>query len=127
ARPPNVGGTSVTSCFRFLDIDEVTFSPLDDPVNLPDPWPVPNEMPALAEGAVHVWRMRLDLAPAQIANLRRVLTGDERVRADRFHAERHRQRFIACRAQVRQLLAGYLKERPERIDFSYGPQGKPAL
>jgi 4'-phosphopantetheinyl transferase len=74
-----------------------------------------------------VWRLRLDLAPAAIARLRSVLTDDERVRADRFHADRHRHRFIACRAQVRKLLAGYLKERPERIDFRHGPQGKPAL
>jgi 4'-phosphopantetheinyl transferase len=96
-------------------------------VTLPDPWTVPNETPALTDGAVHVWRMRLDLSLAQIAALRCVLTDDERARADRFHADRHRHRFIACRAQVRQLLAGYLNERPERIDFRLGPQGKPAL
>jgi 4'-phosphopantetheinyl transferase len=96
-------------------------------VILPDPWPVPNETPALTDGAVHVWRIRLDLLPPQIASLRCVLTDDERVRADRFHADRHRHRFIACRAQVRQLLAGYLNERPEKIDFRHGPQGKPAL
>jgi 4'-phosphopantetheinyl transferase len=76
---------------------------------------------------VHVWRLRLDLAVAEIANLRCVLTDDEQARADRFHADRHRHRFIACRAQVRMLLAGYLMEVPEKINFRYGPQGKPAL
>ncbi len=96
-------------------------------MTVPSAWPVVREPPALTSGAVHVWRLTLDLPPAQIDNLRRVLTNDERVRADRFHADRHRHRFIACRAQVRQLLAGYLNERPERIDFRLGPQGKPAL
>jgi 4'-phosphopantetheinyl transferase len=86
-----------------------------------------SEPPALTPGDIHVWRLKLDLAPAQIASLCCVLTGDEQARADRFHADRHRHRFIACRAQVRQLLAGYLNERPERIDFCHGPQGKPAL
>jgi 4'-phosphopantetheinyl transferase len=90
-------------------------------------WPILHEPPALTAGAVHVWRLRLDLAPAQIASLRRVLNDAERFRADRFHAERHRHRFIACRAQVRKLLAGYLNESPERINFVHGPHGKPAL
>jgi len=96
-------------------------------VSLPSPWPVPKELPPLASGAVHVWRLRLDLPVADVASLRRVLTDEERERADRFHADRHRQRFIACRAQVRQLLGGYLQEHAERIGFCYGPQGKPAL
>lgn len=71
--------------------------------------------------------MKLDLTATDIAGLRRVLTDDELARADRFRAERHRDRFIACRAQVRQVLAGCLNERPECIEFVYGPQGKPAL
>jgi 4'-phosphopantetheinyl transferase len=96
-------------------------------MSLSSPWPTLHEPPVLTPGAVHVWRLKLDLTATQIARLRRVLTDDERVRADRFHAERHRHRFIACRAQVRQLLAGYLKERPEKIDFRLGSQGKPAL
>ena len=92
-------------------------------VTVPSPWPVLHEPPALATRAIHVWRLKLDLAPAQIAALRCVLTVDEQARADRFHADRHRHRFIACRAQVRQLLAGYLRTNvPKESTFVMVPR-----
>jgi 4'-phosphopantetheinyl transferase len=90
-------------------------------------WPLRSAPPDIVRNTVHIWRLPLDLTAAQIASLRRVLTSDEQSRADRFRADRHRDRFIACRAQVRQLLGGYLDERPERFEFCHGPQGKPAL
>lgn len=91
------------------------------------PWPPVHEPPRLVQGVVHVWCLPLDLAPSEIDELRAVLSADERARAERFHFERHRRRFIACRGQVRKLLAGYLETGAEQIAFRYGPQGKPAL
>ena len=39
----------------------------------------------------------------------------------------HRNRFIAGRALLRDLLAGYLGQPPEAIRFAYNEWGKPAL
>src|SRR5579872_4663086 len=91
------------------------------------PWPVSRECPRLTPEVVHVWCLPLDLERAEIDDLRRVLSADEIARADRFHFERHRRRFIACRGQVRNLLATCLKDEPGRLAFRYGPKGKPAL
>lgn len=81
----------------------------------------------LQPGEVHVWFARLDRTPARIARMRTVLNADEIARADRFLMEVHRNRFIAGRALLRDLLAGYLGERPEAIAFAYNEWGKPAL
>jgi 4'-phosphopantetheinyl transferase len=39
----------------------------------------------------------------------------------------HRNRFVAARALLRDLLAGYLAEPPAAIRFAYNEWGKPAL
>jgi 4'-phosphopantetheinyl transferase len=56
-----------------------------------------------------------------------MLSNDERERAARFHFDRHRNRFIAGRGILRSLLASYLDCQPDDVQFSYGPNGKPAL
>ncbi len=57
----------------------------------------------------------------------RLLSDDERVRADRFHHVRNRSRFIAARAGLRQRLAIYGDTRAEALVFQLGLCGKPAL
>jgi len=52
---------------------------------------------------------------------------DERDRAARFHFEQHRERFIVGRGVLRAILGSYLAVPPGHVQFSYGPQGKPAL
>jgi 4'-phosphopantetheinyl transferase len=59
--------------------------------------------------------------------MRTVLNLDEIARADRFLMDVHRNRFIAGRALLRDLLAGYLGLPPEAIRFAYNEWGKPAL
>src|SRR5262245_11748981 len=76
------------------------------------PWPIPSEQPLLAAGEVHVWFLPLDLAAEQVETLRDDLSTDETERASRFHFDRHRRQFVACRGQVRRLLAGYLNADP---------------
>ncbi|HZC46283.1 MAG TPA: 4'-phosphopantetheinyl transferase superfamily protein, partial [Candidatus Acidoferrum sp.] len=78
-------------------------------------------------GEVHVWFARLDRTPARLARMRTVLNPDEAARADRFYLDVHRNRFIAARALLRDLLAGYLAEPPAAIRFEYNEWGKPAL
>jgi phosphopantetheinyl transferase len=59
--------------------------------------------------------------------MRTILNPEETARADRFFMDVHRNRFIAGRALLRDLLAGYLGQPPEAIRFVYNEWGKPAL
>ncbi len=56
-----------------------------------------------------------------------MISGDEIGRANAFRFEKHRTRFIATRAMLRGLLARYLEDRPEQIEFVAGEFGKPYL
>ena len=90
-------------------------------------WVVPDKHPSLGLHEVHVWKIGLLASQAQLQQLGTLLSGDERERADRFRFDRHRRRFITGRAVVRILLGRYTNRAPEALDFSYNPQGKPAL
>ncbi|MGE3819795.1 MAG: 4'-phosphopantetheinyl transferase superfamily protein [Isosphaeraceae bacterium] len=76
---------------------------------------------------VHVWRFRLDVASGELAQLNATLHPAERERAARFRTGTLRDRFVAGRGRLREILATYLGCTPGELDFSYGPQGKPAL
>ena len=90
----------------------------------------PNRIPtslALRPDEVHVWWISLDLSAPRLDALDGILSPDERVRADRFHFRRDRDRFVAGRATLREILGGYLERDPVSLAFSLGPWGKPAL
>jgi 4'-phosphopantetheinyl transferase len=90
-------------------------------------WARAAQPPALGGDELHVWLVPLDPPPAALARLAGRLSPDERRRAARFRFERDRRRFQAARGALRELLAGYLDERPERIRFVEGRHGKPEL
>jgi 4'-phosphopantetheinyl transferase len=79
-------------------------------------FPAPNE--------VHVWFA--DIEGGSDAD-RRVLSPDERTRADRFRFDRDRDHFTAARATLRRMLALYLGDEPRRYEFGFGEKGKPFL
>jgi len=74
---------------------------------------------------VDLWRLRLNPPEQKRELLRSILNAEEITRADRFHFERDRRRFIAARAQLRLILGKYLAQDPQAITFSYGERGKP--
>jgi 4'-phosphopantetheinyl transferase len=82
---------------------------------------------ALEHDQVDVWLARLDLPADSIGRLRRALSADERARADRFYFPRDRDRFVAARGMLREILSYYLEEAPGALCFSYNAYGKPAL
>lgn len=90
-------------------------------------WLFPPESPTLAGGEVHVWRIELDVPESKVKGLRQTLGVDERARADRFHFDRDRRRFIVGRACLRAILGRYLRIKPEDLRFSYSQNGKPTL
>ena len=81
----------------------------------------------LKDDEVHLWRADLDLPQRCIGELKHSLSSDERSRAERFVFDEHRNRFIAGRGLLRHLLSRYAGLEPGRLEFSYGPWGKPAL
>ena len=92
------------------------------------PWTLAStaKPPPLATGAVHVWRIRLD-PPGELRDAWELLSDAERGRAARFVQEHHRRRFVWAHAALRRILAGYTARRARELEFTTGPQGKPAL
>lgn len=88
--------------------------------------PAPPDL-ALPVDQLHVWRASLNLARSSLARLRSTLTQDELERAGRYRSGVDRDRFTAARGLLRAILGRYLGLPPERLRFSYGPHGKPAL
>jgi 4'-phosphopantetheinyl transferase len=77
------------------------------------------------DAAIEIWLARLDLDTDQIRQCEMHLSQDELRRANRFHFERDRRRFIAARATLRILLGGCLAVRPDAIALGYTGNGKP--
>jgi 4'-phosphopantetheinyl transferase len=76
---------------------------------------------------VDVWRAPLALPPAELFRVSVSLDDEERERAARFRFPHDRDRFLASRGLLRNILASYLKMPAGRIRFGYAPQGKPFL
>ena len=83
--------------------------------------------PKLAEGEVHLWRIPLEGSPAQLEHARNLLNEEEKRRADRFHFQRDRDRFIMSHGALRRILASYLRRSPEKLQFLENASGKPSL
>lgn len=74
-----------------------------------------------------LWLVRLWAPPERLAQLRRVLSDDERAQADRFVFDRLRPPFIVAHAALRILLARTLDADPAALHFCKGEFGKPRL
>ncbi|MBB3257990.1 4'-phosphopantetheinyl transferase [Paraburkholderia bannensis] len=79
--------------------------------------------PAVHE--VHIWRWNLDVCKSRLDRYWETLSPQERERANAFHFELHRSRFVAGRGELRRLLGDYLTRAPQAVALGYGPQGKP--
>ncbi len=81
----------------------------------------------LPEGEIHVWRVDLDQLARHAEHWAQMLSPDEHSRAERFHLEQNRRRFIVGRGCLRAILGNYLGMRPAHVEFRYGLYGKPTL
>ena len=57
----------------------------------------------------------------------RTLSPDEKARAERFKFDKHRNRFIAGRGVLREMLGRYLGANPADLRFEYSSNGKPGF
>jgi 4'-phosphopantetheinyl transferase len=76
---------------------------------------------------IYVWYTALNAGDRVTGALRHLLSADEAARAERFHFERDRRRFVIARATLRLLLSRYTGQPPEQITFTYSRRGKPFL
>jgi 4'-phosphopantetheinyl transferase len=90
-------------------------------------WPAPPPLPVLEPHDVHVWRTRLDVPPAALAELASTLRPAEHTRVARFRFPRDRDRCIAARGLLRMILGRYLRREPARLRLATAPHGKPHL
>lgn len=82
--------------------------------------------PALGRGVVAVWSVWIGGTPDHEHALT-VLAGDELARASSFVDDVHRNRYVAGRLALRELLGRYLDLAPSEVRFGYGHHGKPEV
>ena len=80
---------------------------------------------AIASPDVDIWAFALDEPAAIVESWSALLSGDERIRADRFVFRRDRSRWIVARGVLRHLLARYCGVEPSAMAFRYARAGKP--
>jgi len=95
--------------------------------NLVPKWDSPPTDFTINDNEVHLWQVSLDQPCSRIQELEQLLCLTEKLRAGKFVFDQHRRRFIVGRGFLRSILGGYLDQQATNLEFSYGPQGKPAL
>jgi 4'-phosphopantetheinyl transferase len=78
----------------------------------------------LKPGEVHVWLFDLDDLGQGLPVWEQLLSEDEIWRSKRYHFEQDRQRFVARRGLLRQLLGHYCGTAPEEITYRTNQFGK---
>ena len=90
-------------------------------------WSSPPALLDLASHQVDIWRARLELPADSLKTLEATLSVDEIKRADRFHFQKDKIRFVAAHGCLRDILARYHHWEPGQLTFSANDNGKPAL
>lgn len=81
----------------------------------------------ISENIIHVWCLNTSSAGVWLDTMQKHLSPDEEVRLNKFRFEQDRERFIIGRGGLRVILGRYLGISPPKIEFEYGPYGKPEL
>ena len=84
-------------------------------------------LPRPAAGEVHVWTAPLRVDARTLSAYRAVLAPDEIARAERIVVPEKRTQSIVSRGALRLLIGRYLARPAARLEFAYGPHGRPAL
>jgi 4'-phosphopantetheinyl transferase len=83
-------------------------------------------LPVVDRGVVVVWNVWIGAKP-DFRRAQALLSGDELARASRFVFDLHRNRYLARRLALRDLLGRYLDRAPSDVRFDYSSHGKPEL
>ena len=79
------------------------------------------------ESCIEVYFHHLDVQHSSYERYSSLLDDDEKLRAERYRFDTHRQRFVASRAQLRQILADIGHCDPTEIVFKNTRFGKPYI
>lgn len=82
---------------------------------------------ACDDNEIDIWRIAIERNGAGLETMKALLSPQELLRADRYHRDKDRQRFITSRAGLRWLLGRYLGADPIDIEFTLGQHKKPYL
>lgn len=81
----------------------------------------------LKNDEIHVWYVSLDQQVSRLQRMESILSVDERMRAERYHFKRDRNRFVISHGILRTIIGWYLNIEAGKLQFCYGKHGKPAL
>jgi len=70
-------------------------------------WLLPPSKLKLSTNDVHVWRVRHNQTDGRVQQMQKILSDDERLRAERFHFDRDRMRFIVSLGMLRSIIGDY--------------------
>lgn len=84
-------------------------------------------MITLTPHEIQLWTTELTLTEAALAEKFSLLNDEERERANRYHFAIHRERFIAGRSYLREVLGAYLDCDPAAVSIAYDQFEKPYL
>lgn len=90
-------------------------------------WKTPDNLSFKLGHETHVWRLTLEMNPAQLNNAKLFLNKEELSRVRRFYFDKHRNHYIAAHGQMRKILCYYLNVKNEDLNFSFNEFGKPFL
>ena len=90
-------------------------------------WRGISAVPDLNQFEIHVWRISPLQDAAEAARLENCLIPPERQRAERYHFDQDRKRFVIRRAVLRHLLGAYLDSSPAAVCLLNTIHGKPFL
>lgn len=90
-------------------------------------WRTPPDSLHLHSADVHLWRASLNLPASRLLEFRQYLSSSELRKANRFHFQIHRDRYIARHAILRSILGSYLEVPPAKIVIENRCNGKPEL
>ena len=86
-----------------------------------------NQKIELGANEVHIWNFDLDKISSLMNEFENILSDDELVRANKFHFEIDKVRFICSRGLLRLLLSIYTGISSRGINFTFNEYGKPSL
>jgi len=86
-----------------------------------------NQNICLSEAEVHIWNFNLDRIKPVQNRLDKILSDDELVRANKFHFDIDKDRYICSRGLLRILLGIYTDIPSNQINFTFNEYGKPYL
>src|SRR5213082_2508 len=81
----------------------------------------------MSYASLDLWYVDLDVRADARGSFRHWLSDDELGRAERFHSDLDRSRYVVGRIALRRVLADRLGCSPAAVRFSYGRNGKPML